>query len=358
MKRFLILPFLILGCASPPEPQETTAQEIIARNLDAVGGAEKIRGIRCMTIDGLTGSALLPPTEEVTLYLEKPDKMRQQGLFRIILCRDGKVFYNNAGQQNELTGDALDGLNYRVGFYHNAMSLLKWEDAFDTVQLEGKKRYGPSEQYVLRFPQAVNGHDMRAYIDAKTFLIDRLVYRIRQEGAGTVQVVNSLRDYKEFEGIKIPSRVVYDKVGWEEGPSQFVLNDVKVNPKLEESLFESAEIDFGVVTWEGNTVTGEIMGIMNGSLLTNITLEEVTGHGIEILSWMDLTVNDTQLKVKVLENIQTSASHIKPGEIYLCTYPFSRYPRLMLMAPSVDVSEKIPCKVGDHLILTPSERKP
>lgn len=352
MKRFLIVPLLLFGCAAP-EPQGPTAQEIIAKNLDAVGGAEKIRAIHCMTIKGLTGSALLPPTEEITLFLEKPDKMRQQGLFRIILCRDGKVFYNSAGEERELTGNALDGLNYRLGFYHNAMSLLKWENAFATAQLEGMKRYGPSDQYVLRFPGAVNGHDMHVYIDAKTYLIDRLVYRIRQDGAGTLQVVNSLRDYKEFAGIRFPSRVVYDKVGWEEGPSQFVLNEVEVNPKLEEGLFDNAKIDFGTVTWDGDTVTGEIMGIMNGSLLTNITLEEIVGHGNEILSWMDLTVNDTKLQVKILKNIQTSASHIKPGEIYLCTYPFSQYPRLMLMAPSVDVSEKIPCKEGDKLILTP-----
>jgi len=165
MNRFILLLLLLTSCASQPPAPEITAQEVIARNLEAVGGAEKIRGIEGMTIEGLTGSALLPPTEEVTLFLKKPDRMRQQGLFRIILCKDGKVFYNNAGDQRELTGDALDGLNYRIGFYHNAMSLLKWEDAFATARLEGKKRYGPSDQYVLRLSKAVNGHDLQVYVD-------------------------------------------------------------------------------------------------------------------------------------------------------------------------------------------------
>ncbi len=86
-----------------------------------------------------------------------------------------------------MTGGTLEGMRYRLGFYHNAFSLLNWEQYFDTAELAGVKDYGLARQYELRFPGAENGHDLRVYVDAESMLIDRLVYLKSQEGAGLLK---------------------------------------------------------------------------------------------------------------------------------------------------------------------------
>ena len=46
---------------------------------------------------------------------------------------------------------------------------------------------------------------------------------------------------------------------------------------------------------------------------------------------------------------------IKPEELYLCGYPISGYPRLMLMDPGGEAVARVPCEKGDPVIVTRAE---
>lgn len=337
--------------------KEITAREIIEKNLKAVGGAEKIRAIDTLKVHCLSGSALLPATEETTLYLRKPDTMKQESLYRIMLCKDGRISFNAGGTRRTLSKGNIEGVNYRRGFYHNAFSLLNWESCFPSVKLAGKKDYGATSQYVLTFPAAESGRDLIAYIDTKTFLIDRLVYTITQEGAKQLNVVNRLRDYKEYGGILMPTRLVFDKVGWEESPRQFVIRDVEVNPEIDDAIFESDEIDFGELTCTKGSVIGEMRGTSEDTILTNIALEDLAKIGVKELDWVRMTAGDASIEARVLKNIQASARVLKHDEMYLCGYPISGYPRLMIMSLGLVVQEQIPFVQGGKLTVTLLEAK-
>lgn len=348
----LIALSLPLPAAGAGEQLLSTARQVIDANLEAVGGVGKLEGIETLMLRGASGSALLPPSEKSTVWLQKPDKFKQVGAFRIILYDGERCVLNDGEEVRDLTGGTLENMKYRTGFYHNGFSLLKWERYFSSAQLLGIKRYGSVKQYELLFPGAENGHDLRAYIDTDTLLLDRLVYTISQEGAKTLDVVNQLRDWKEIDGISMPTRIVFDKIGWETTPTHFVIEEIVVNPGIEDGLFDSTDIDFGVVTIEDGAVRGEIFGDMDGSLLTNIREEDLAEAGIEPKSYLNLAIGDTNLKIRYLSNIQRSAADIKPGEIYITTYPISLYPRTMLLGWNIDVTEKIPCKRGDLIVLT------
>ncbi|MHC4943674.1 MAG: hypothetical protein ACYTG7_11715 [Planctomycetota bacterium] len=375
MKSIMIILLLLVaalcvpGCVSQKSGTQleqdpascVTVQEVIDKHFEALGGREKIEEIDSLILHVVSGSALLPPSEKALLYLKKPDKFKQEGAFRVVLCNGREAVQNSGNEITTLTAGDLDGMIYRIGFYHNAFSLLKWKDHFAGAKLEELKRYGEEAQYMIRFPEAENGHDLLAYIDAKTFLIDRLAYKISQVGAGYLTVVNQLRDYEEFEGIQFPTRVVFDKIGWETAPTHFLIREVEINPPIDDALFTDATIDFGTVACEGDTVRGEIRGDMDGTLLTNLTLDDLSSVGIQPLNWASLHAGDTETRIRVLENIQRSASHIKPDEIYLCMYPISGFPRLMLMGWGFNVSDRIPCEKGDTLVVTridaPAETK-
>ncbi|MFH2000508.1 MAG: hypothetical protein ABIK28_12555, partial [Planctomycetota bacterium] len=362
---FFITSLLLNACKAPVLEKQPlsgdghtlTAREIIDKNLDTLGGADRIRAIHTLMIDCLSGSALLTPTEKTTIYLKKPDLLKQESLYRLIVNNGKHCISNAGGKKTVLQDENLEGIRYRLGFYHNAFSLLAWEPFFPSAELVEIKEYGSGSQYVLNFPGAVNGRDLIAYIDAKTFLIDRLVYTVAQAGAGLLTVVNRLRDYKEFAGIQVPTRLVYDKVGWEEAPSHFIIEDLAFNPEIDDTVFENDDMDFGEVASDGEQLKGEMRGTSEDTILTNIRLEDLATIGVQELDWVDVRTDGASIRARVLRNIQASAKVLKHDELYLCGYPISGYPRLMIMSLGLVVQEQIPYARGRALYVTKSDEQ-
>jgi len=311
-----------------------------------------------LIIRGTFGSALVPATKEVTVYLEKPDRMKQESLASVILCSAERKIFNSGDRGGDLTGENLQEMEYRIGFYHNAFSLLKWEPFFHQAELLGLKDYGGMRLYLIRLPSAQKGHDLLVYIDADTFLVDRLAYILDTEEVGGLTMVNTLRDYQRFGGLLFPTRVVYDKVGWEVGPNHLVIRDIEIDPVIDGSVFESAEVDFGAVVVSGDRVEGEVRAVLDGSILTNVRPADLESINAQVTDWLDLSLGEMTLQVKLLDNIQASAALIKPEEIYLCRYPFSGWPRLMIMSMGQDVLQRIPCGPGDRFFVEKSEAPP
>lgn len=333
-----------------------TAREVIEKNLEAAGGVEAIRAVESLVLKGASGSALLAPSEEVTIYLLKPDRLKQVGDFRIVLCDGNRYICNDGVEEQEMSGGTLEGMRYRIGFYHNAFSLLNWEAYFDEAELLGVKDYGLARHYELRFPAAENGRDLLVYVDAESMLIDRLVYSRSQEGAGQLKVVNQLRDWEAHGGLMVPMRIVYDTIGWETSPSQFVISEFLVNEPVDPAIFDSAAIDFGEVTVSEGRVQGEIYGEMDGTLLTNVRMEDLAEAGIEQLDRVTFEMGDFSMKMRFLENIQLSAEWIKPEEIYVTRYLISGFPRILLLGWNMDLKEKIPGEKGDTFTVTLLEK--
>ncbi|MFH2001375.1 MAG: hypothetical protein ABIK28_16960 [Planctomycetota bacterium] len=338
--------------------QCTTAIEVIERNLEAVGGREKIRTIESLIIEGELEGVDPPPRRKVTLYAKKPDRLRQEGLFSVTVF-NGKGFVNESkGMPVPLTESDEDELRYRIGFIHNSFTLLKWEPLFSKAELKGIKRYGPVEQYVILFPDGQNGHDFVAYIDSETFLIDRIVFLIRHAKAKTLKVVNRLREYQRFEGIMMPTFIIYDRVGWKALPSQFQVRRVTVNPGLEDALFESPEIRLGFATRDGNRLNCEVMGkTEEGYLLTNARDDDLSALAIHDHERVRLDVAGRTVEVTYLQTIQAGAGKIDRNEIYLCRYPGLDYPRLILISLAKNVEQEIPCRVCDALVLSRLDTK-
>ena len=342
---------------APPFEQArcATAREVLDRYFEAIGGRERFEAIRSLRIEGGSGSALVETTQDVTLFLEKPDRLRQQGGFRIVLHDGNRTIMNNGARQYELQGSTLEEFGYRLGFYHAGFSLLKWADHFEAARLTGFRTFGKTGQYEITLPGAENGRDLKVHIDADTFLVDRIVFTISHPQAQELTIVNKLMDYKDFDGLLLPTHLVYDKVGWETSPTRFLVRSVAFDPVLDEALFADATIDFGKLVIEEGVLSGEIRDGRDGVLYTNVRHEDLATLGVRHGGWMDLTVGETTLKVRYLNNIQRSATLIEPEVIYLCEYSILQYPRLLLMAPGIDACARIPCKPGDALRIIPAE---
>lgn len=333
----------------------STAMEVIEKNLAAVGGIERLRAIESLIIEGEVEEVAPPPKRKKTLHLNKPALLKEEGLFSVIVFDGEKARKETRGKSVALEEADVDELRYRAGFVHNAYSLLNWEAHFEKAELKGIKRYGPIKQYVLLFPDAQNGRDFVVYIDSKTFLIDRIVFIVRHSKAKTLKVVNRLRDYKSFDGIMMPTFIIFDRVGWKAVPSQFQIHEVRINPEINDKIFEKMEISLGRVTRSNGSLQGEVMGKMEeGYILTNFRISDMADINVSDRSVVRLEVGGKSREVTFLADVQSAMGKIKKNEIYLCRYPVVDYPRMILISLATDLEEAIPCNVGDTLLLTKS----
>lgn len=191
-----------------------TAEEIIARSIDAMGGRaamEKIKSrIASGTITLNTPGGDLPGTIEV--MGAAPNKQRTvikadlsafgAGALEIDQRFDGEAGYviDTLQGNRDITGDMLQ--NMRNGSFPHGF--LTYKEKGFVVKLQGKEKYASGEAYVLIFEPTV-GSSIRQYIDVKTMLPTRYTVRVTVPQMGAeVDQTTDLSDYREVDGIKLP----------------------------------------------------------------------------------------------------------------------------------------------------------
>jgi len=195
---------LLLGAASAASQ---TVDEIVAKNLEARGGAERLKGTRSAR---MTGTMSMGSGMEAGLVFEflKPGRIRQeftvQGLTGITAFdgRTGWQVMPFAGKPDpeplpledlkelEEQAENLDG------------DLADWKEKGSRVELLGRETVDGTEAWKLRITLK-SGTEKTVWLDAATFLEVRGISRRKIEGKD-VEIVTTLRDYRDVSGIKVP----------------------------------------------------------------------------------------------------------------------------------------------------------
>ena len=131
------------GPEEGPDPKRhAAALKIIRRNLDALGGAERILKIRGLYLRAAQGSAQLPITDFADLWLKKPGLFKQVGGTDIILRnREGTTIDNGSGPA-PLPPHLEREVAFHSGFTLHAFSSLRWKAFFEKAEVTGKRTYG------------------------------------------------------------------------------------------------------------------------------------------------------------------------------------------------------------------------
>jgi outer membrane lipoprotein-sorting protein len=205
---------LWLGLASGLASAET-AEELVARNIQARGGLEKIKGIQSMRMTGTMrlGDESLP----TVLELKRPGKSRWEFTMEgqtAIQAYDGKtawmimpfegqteprIMTDQEAKDVELQAD-IDG-----PFVDSAAKGI-------TIELVGKETIeGGVETWKLRVSR--KGGDAREiYLDAKTYLQVLAVTR-RAGGEGPAEIRSRISDYRNVGGLLLPHSFVASAEG-------------------------------------------------------------------------------------------------------------------------------------------------
>jgi len=239
-----------LAAAAVAGPKATvtslSVQQIIERNVAARGGLERWRAVGTMAWVGHIESAhARVPNMPFTLEQQRPNKTRfevnalGQKTVRVF---DGRQGWKLRAAQNFGRPDAQSFVAEELKFARAGQGidgpLIDSAAKGNLVTLEGLDEIEGHTAYRLEV-RLLAGERDRLWIDAKTFLDIRCDRVVDGPGpAGLPRKVVSLlyRDYKTFDGLKMPS-VIETSGDAYSPPVRMVIERVLLNPPLDSWAF-------------------------------------------------------------------------------------------------------------------------
>jgi len=242
MRRKLSLLALVLFLALPLVAQELTADQVIAKNIEAHGGLAKLKAIKTAKVSGkmLVGPGIEAP---MTLYMMRPDDMRMeisvQGLTAVqaydgqsktgwgIMPFQGKKDPEpmSADEKKEVAEQAADGIEG---------PFVDYQAKGNKVELLGKDKVEGSDAYKLKLTRPSGDVDV-VYIDADSFL------EVKQESKRTirgneVEGDTNIGDYKEVDGVVMPFSIDSGRKGMPQR-QKITIDKYEFNVPVEHSMF-------------------------------------------------------------------------------------------------------------------------
>ena len=183
-----------------------TVDEIVARNIEARGGLEKIKSVQSMRMTGTMrlGEERLP----TSLELKRPNKSRWEFTLEgqtAIQAYDGKTAwmvmpFEGQTEPQIMTDQEAKDIEMQADVDG---PLIDAAAKGNTIELLGKEKIdGGVETWKLRITRK-NGESRDLYLDAKTYL-QVLAVTKRTANGQTVEIRSKIGDYRNVDGLVLP----------------------------------------------------------------------------------------------------------------------------------------------------------
>jgi hypothetical protein len=226
MKRLLVT-FLIAALSTTAFAGDMTADELIAKYIEASGGEKNIRGAKSMFFKGnvfMGGTAL-----EMKMWVVPPDKAYTEVSMNNMVMGGGGCNGDNAwavqmGQAFYLEGEMAEDAKREADMF----PLLDYKDKDFKVNYEGEATVKGENAYKMALVHP-KGDTAHYFFDAATF------YLVKKEDQGST---TSLSNYKEVGGLVWPHKVT---VSTPQGQQMITFDSIAVNIEVPDSLFVMPE---------------------------------------------------------------------------------------------------------------------
>ena len=235
-----MVPVLPAGAATEAAgaPATPTAEEIVARYVEARGGIKKIRKVTSLRESGRVTSG---PNREalVVRELKRPNRSRfeitQQGVTGVF-ASDGTVGWKFSPFDGDLAPVPLpaEAVQEAVEQADIEGPMVDWKAKGHRIELVGRETVGEREAWKIKMTLK-SGAVRYEYLDIKTY------YRVRADSTRTLRgvatrVTTVFDDYRKTSGLAFPHRVTVETEGRPQ-TMQVVVDKVEVNPKIDDARF-------------------------------------------------------------------------------------------------------------------------
>lgn len=240
VKFFMLLSLLAFFALQCGTPKNLTVDEIIQKNIEARGGAEKWANLESIYMEGTYTSFSEPKSFKI--WRQRPDLYRFDSnriSQDVIHGYDGK----NAWWINPLMGpphdksriipsqNNLDKVTLRERFFEPVF--WNYQEKSNQVELEGKEIFDDKDSYKLKVTLADSSVEFW-YIDTETFLVNAMTGDTYDFGMKNHLDVY-FSEYKDVEGIKFPFLIESE---YGQRYRTMEVETLEINKKIDPSVFK------------------------------------------------------------------------------------------------------------------------
>ena len=220
------------GSPSKPETALPAVKEILARYVQALGGAEALAKINSRVIKGsrIGADGVMVPEE---VYQKAPDKILT------ITSYPGQVFTNGFNGSAAWGHSSKDGRMPLPDQVLNQIKIdsvfnreLKLEEVYSSLKLIGKSNVNDSEAYVIQATPA-NGDPEKLFFDVRSGLLVRR-YTESETILGKFPLQTDFEDFRAVDGVKQPFLIRWSFPGRSWGRK---IDEVKQNVAIDDARF-------------------------------------------------------------------------------------------------------------------------
>ena len=222
-----------------PALSAQTVDEIIAKNVQARGGMDKIKAVQSVRS---TGTMTMGPGMEApgSLIQKRPDMARLeftvQGL-TAVQAYDGKTAWQIMPFMGKKDPEAMSADDKKDIEENGDLDgpLVDYKSKGNKVELLGKDKLEGTDAYKLK-ATLKNGDVITIYLDADSYLeikeeVTRMIRGTEQ------QMETSLGDYKEVNGLMFPFAMESGVKGGQE-KQKLTLSKIELNVPVDDSIFK------------------------------------------------------------------------------------------------------------------------
>jgi outer membrane lipoprotein-sorting protein len=220
-----------------------TADEIVAKNIEAKGGREKMKSVQTMRI---SGKMMMGPGMEAPMVIEtaRPHKMRVEFTFQGmtgIQAYDGTTGwavmpFMGKKEPEPMSGDDLKQFEEQADMDG---PLVEYKEKGNQVEYLGKDEIEGTPVHKLKVTKK-NGDISTLYLDADSYLEIKAEGKTKVRGQ-EIEGETTFGDYKEVGGLVI-AHSIQSKLKGSQGPGQTItFEKIEINPELPASRFAMPE---------------------------------------------------------------------------------------------------------------------
>jgi hypothetical protein len=211
-----------------------TVDEIVDKHVAAVGGIDKIKGIKTMVIDRTLSVPGMEIPSKTLLVVGKSVRSESTVMGNsMIQVWDGAAGWmvrptmmGGTGEPEDMPADVIKQTQGQLDPFG---SLVGYKEKGSTVELVGKEKVDKNDAFHLKVTSK-DGQVTDEWVDAQTFLLTKM----KVDMAGQ-QAEISMSDFKEVDGVKFPNTI---DISSAQGTITFITNKVVVNGAIDESIFK------------------------------------------------------------------------------------------------------------------------
>ncbi len=240
MLKRIILSTLLLILSTGLNAQ--SVDEIIAKNIEAKGGYEKLKSIKTMKAEGQLTAQGGMVQGEITIFHKRPNKMRFNMEFQgqtMVQAFDGEngwmiIPFMGSTEPQRMPEAQLKSMRSNADMDG---VLMDYKKKGHKVELIGKEDVEGTEAYKLKVTLK-DSSVQYIYLDAEYFIELKISHVTKIND--TEQVIDTfLSDYKEVEGTMVPFAI--EQKRGDMVLSQITLSSIEYNIDIDDSFFVMPE---------------------------------------------------------------------------------------------------------------------